>query len=100
MRRRSPRPLAAALEPLARGLAPQTALARVQESWPRVAGSALAAEAEPVSERGGVVTLACRSSVWAQELALMAPELLARLNAEAGGEGVPELRELRFVTRA
>ena len=32
-------------------------------------------EAEPVSERDGIVTVACRSAVWAQELDLMTGEL-------------------------
>jgi predicted nucleic acid-binding Zn ribbon protein len=60
----------------------------------------VAAEAEPVAERDGVVTVACRSATWAQELDLLGPELLGRLNealAEAGQPG-PEarVRGLRF----
>ena len=50
-------------------------------------------EAEPVSERDGTVTATCRSSVWAEELKMMAPELRERLNA-ALGEGL--VAELRF----
>lgn len=95
MRRRDPRPLAAALAPLHDQLAPATTLARVQEAWPRVAGELAASEAEPVSERSGKVTFACRSSVWASELALMAPELQRRLNEALGGD---QLSSLRFVT--
>jgi hypothetical protein len=44
-----------------------------------------------------VVTVACRSSVWSQELAMMAPELVRRLNetlAEDGGRAA--VAELRF----
>ena len=96
MRRRAPRPLSDALEPLQRDLAPATTLARVQEAWPRVAGLA-AREASPVSERAGMVTFACRSSVWAGELALMAGDLKERLNAAL--EGRP-ITDLRFVTRS
>ena len=96
MRRIAPRPLGEALEPLRRELAPATTLARVQEVWPSVAGRA-AAEAAPVSERGGTVTFACRSSVWAGELTLMAGELKDRLNAALGG---PSVTDLRFVTRS
>ena len=96
MRRLAPRPLADALEPLRRDLAPATTLARVQEAWASVAGIA-AREAAPVSERGGTVTFACRSSVWAGELTLMAGELKDRLNA-ALGEG--SVTDLRFVTRS
>jgi predicted nucleic acid-binding Zn ribbon protein len=95
--RRAPRPLASALAPLQQALAPATLLAEVQRVWPEVAGDAIAREAAPVSERGGVVTVACAASVWAQELDLMAPLLIERLNAAiAAGE----VRRLRCVTGA
>jgi len=95
MSRRAPRPLANALAPLQRALAPRTLLAEVQRVWPDVAGAAIAREAAPVAERGGVVTIACSASVWAQELDLMAPLLIERLNgALADGEVV----RLRCVT--
>ena len=96
MRRLAPRPLADAIAPLRRDLAPATTLARVQEVWPQVAGVA-AREASPVSERAGTVTFACRSSVWASELALMAGDLKDRLNAALGPH---QVTDLRFVTRS
>jgi predicted nucleic acid-binding Zn ribbon protein len=96
VRRLAPRPLADALEPLRRDLAPATTLARVQEAWTSVAGVA-AQEATPVSERAGTVTFACRSSVWAGELALMAGDLKDRLNTALGDRSVTDLR---FVTRS
>jgi predicted nucleic acid-binding Zn ribbon protein len=96
LRRLDPRPLADALTPLKRELAPATTLARVQEVWPAVAGAA-AREATPVSERSGTVTFACRSSVWAGELTLMARDLTDRLNAALDGRPVTVLR---FVTRS
>ena len=96
MRRRAPRPLAEALDPLRRELAPATRLARVQEVWPQVAGLA-AKEASPVSEHSGTVTFACRSSVWAGELALMRADLKDRLNAALGAD---QVTDLRFVTRS
>ncbi|MDX6637825.1 MAG: hypothetical protein QOJ01_1336 [Solirubrobacterales bacterium] len=78
---RRPRSLAGAVEAVLARTAPQTTLAAVQLAWPAVAGAAIAAEATPVSERAGVVTVSCRSAVWAQELDLLAPDLLKRLNA-------------------
>jgi predicted nucleic acid-binding Zn ribbon protein len=96
VRRPAPRPLADALAPLREELAPATTLARVQETWPLIAGAA-AREASPVSERAGTVTFACRSSVWAGELALMAEELKRRLNGALGGSPVTDLR---FITRS
>ena len=61
-----------------------------------MAGPALAAEASPVAERGGKLTLNCRSAVWAQELELLAPDLLERLNGALAEGGNPPLSSLRF----
>jgi predicted nucleic acid-binding Zn ribbon protein len=95
MSRRAPRPLSSALVPLQAALAPATLLADVQRVWLEAAGSAVAREAVPASERGGVLTVVCSSSVWAQELDLMAPLVLERLNAALSGG---EVRRLRCVT--
>ncbi len=92
MTRRAPRPVAFALEQLTDALAPTTPLAAVQRVWERVVGAGVAAQASPTGLRAGVLTVACRASVWAQELELMGPELVARLNAELGSEHVLRLR--------
>jgi predicted nucleic acid-binding Zn ribbon protein len=92
VRRRAPVPLAGAVEALASRLEPQTPLSAVQRAWPGAVGPAVAAEARPVAERGGVVTVQCRSSVWAHELTLLAPDLVRRLNEALGGGRVTELR--------
>jgi len=64
----------------------------------------VAGEAEPVAERQGVVTIACRSATWAHELDLLQPELLTRLNevlAEADPEAIEgPVRALRFTADA
>jgi len=98
VRRLAPRRLDRALADLNRQLAPATTLAHVQARWPDAAGAAIAAEAEPVSERDGVVTIACRSAVWAQELDLLGPALVSRLNGLLGGAEAPgSVRSLRAV---
>lgn len=91
-RRRSPRPLAAALAPLQDSWAPDTVLAHVQRAWPQAVGDYIAAQARPVAERGGVLTVTCATGAWAQELDLMAPDLMARLNTLIGGDRVKRLR--------
>lgn len=96
MRRAAPRPVALALAQLREQIAPATALAAVQRAWPDAAGAAIAREAQPVAERGGVVTVACRSAVWANELELMGPELVERLNATLAR---PLVRSLRCTAR-
>ncbi len=92
MRRAAPRSLSLALEGLATTLAPATTLARVQEIWERATGPAIAAAARPTAEREGVLTVLCDAAVWAQELDLMASELVPRLNAALGAEAIRELR--------
>jgi predicted nucleic acid-binding Zn ribbon protein len=97
VRRRAPRPLAVALEGVVGRAEPATLLARAQGVWADTAGPGLAAFAEPVSERDGVLTVACESAVWAQELELLSADLLVRLNAALEGPGDPPLARLRFV---
>jgi predicted nucleic acid-binding Zn ribbon protein len=92
MRRREPRALSHAVAALADRLAPRTTLAEVQRVWPEAVGEVVAAQAEPTGERDGVLTVTCASAVWAQELDLMAPELVTRLNEALQGEIVRALR--------
>jgi predicted nucleic acid-binding Zn ribbon protein len=78
--------------------APAGLLARLQSAWGELAGPAVAAEAEPIGERSGIVTIACRSAVWAQELELLSGDLLERLNAALGTPAEPHpVASLRFV---
>jgi predicted nucleic acid-binding Zn ribbon protein len=91
-RRRVPRPVGTAVDALADRLRPVTGLSAVQAVWTEAVGAAIAREAAPVSERAGVVTVACTSSVWAQEIELMAPTLCAAVNARLGTEQVAALR--------
>jgi predicted nucleic acid-binding Zn ribbon protein len=90
--RRTPRRVGSSIGALTDQLAPRTTLAEAQRAWGQIAGPALAKNAEPTSERGGSLTITCRSSVWAQELDLMAPELIARLNGKLGEGRITALR--------
>lgn len=92
MRRRAPRPLTAALDGLTATLAPVTTLARVQQVWELATGPAIASAARPTGERDGVLTVTCDAAVWAQELHLMAGDLVPALNAAIGAEAIRELR--------
>jgi predicted nucleic acid-binding Zn ribbon protein len=92
-RRRAPRPAAGALRAALEGAAPKTPLAALQAAWAEAVGEQIAAVANPVSERDGEALVACRDSVWAQELDLMQEQLLQRLG-ERLGDQVP--RRLRF----
>lgn len=92
MRRRAPRSLSFALARVTAGLEPATTIARVQGCWADAVGDVVSTEAQPVSERDGVVTVACRSSVWAQELEMLGPDLLEKVNAALGDQSVAQLR--------
>ena len=92
--RRNPRPLGDALSAAIAPLAPDTLLGAVQSAWARAVGERLAAQATPVSERDGVITVACRSATWAQELDLLAAEILEKVRSELP-EGA-DLQGLRF----
>ena len=95
MRRLAPRPLRSALDAVTRQVAPGGTLPRAQACWEEVAGAQVAAEAQPVSERDGVLTVRCSSAVWAQELELLSEDLLERLR-EALGDPTA-LQSLRLV---
>jgi predicted nucleic acid-binding Zn ribbon protein len=84
--------MSSAVEALAAAVAPATPLARIQAAWGEAVGEYVAANAEPLRERGGTLTVLCRESVWAQEVALMAPEYVAALNRVLGDQLVREIR--------
>jgi predicted nucleic acid-binding Zn ribbon protein len=92
MRRRVPRPVGISVEALTARLAPATVLAEVQNAWRDSVGPAVADAAQPTGERDGVVTVSCSASVWAQELDLLGPQLVARINAQLGRPAVRSLR--------
>jgi predicted nucleic acid-binding Zn ribbon protein len=90
--RRDPRPLSFALERMQGELAPETLLAHVQAAWRGAVGDAIAAQATPTAERGGVLTVSCSASVWAQELDLMSMTIVERLNQTLGETRITRLR--------
>jgi predicted nucleic acid-binding Zn ribbon protein len=81
-----------ALDAIRDELAPDTLLAEVQRAWPGVVGPAIAGEASPTGERAGVLTVSCAASVWAQELDLMGPTIVERLNGTLRRGRVERLR--------
>jgi predicted nucleic acid-binding Zn ribbon protein len=90
--RRGPRSIAVAIDGVRDELAPETLLADVQRAWIGAVGETIAAEAKPSAERGGVLTVSCAASVWAQELDLMGPVILERLNAQLQRGHITRLR--------
>lgn len=92
MRRLAPRPIGVALDELRSQWEPDTLLAAVQRVWPSTVGQTIAEAAQPTAERGGVLTVSCTAAVWAQELDLIAPTILERLNEALPKGGIGRLR--------
>jgi predicted nucleic acid-binding Zn ribbon protein len=91
-RRRAPRPAAAAFRAALHGAAPKTRLAAVQSVWEEVAGERIASAAQPVSESGEALTIACSDPVWVEELDLMQGQLLEALRRRLGDAAPASLR--------
>lgn len=89
---RGPRRLDESLARVVDQRAPRTLLADAQRAWPEACGEAIAASSEPVSERDGRITIACRTGAWAQELELMQDTLTERLESFLGTDRIAALR--------
>jgi len=59
--------------------------------WDKVVGPQIAARARPVRIRDGVLEVNVDQPTWMQQLQLMKPKILARLNAELGEETIREI---------
>ncbi|MBT2402725.1 MULTISPECIES: DUF721 domain-containing protein [unclassified Streptomyces] len=83
---RDPMPLMAALDRLRteRGWEMPMAVAGVMERWPEIVGPEIAAHCEPDRYEDRELVVRCDSSAWAAQLKLLAPQLVARLNADLG----------------
>lgn len=97
---RRPRSIGSALRRVKSESAPQTLLAAAQAAWRDAAGDAVAAEAEPVGERDGIITVACGAATWAQELDLLSDELGRRLAAALPDPFRERFAGLRFTADA
>ncbi|WP_229698341.1 DUF721 domain-containing protein [Wenjunlia tyrosinilytica] len=85
---RDPLPLGAAVHRLIteRGWETPAAVGGVMGRWPQLVGPEVAQHCEPKSydEDERVLTVQCDSTAWATQLRLLAPQLVARLNADLG----------------
>lgn len=70
------------------GLAKRLAQAQVIPDWPRLVGAQIASVTAPESVTpDGTLFVRVATSAWMTELQLMAPEIMARINAGGGGQG-------------
>lgn len=85
---RDPLPLGAAISRLIteRGWETPAAVGGVMGRWPQIVGADVAKHCEPqrYDEDDRTLIVRCDSTAWATQLRLMAPQLVARLNADLG----------------
>ncbi len=95
---RDPLPLGAAINRLIteRGWEAPAAVGGVMGRWPQLVGPEVAQHCEPqrYDEDARVLTVCCDSTAWATQLRLLAPQLVARLNADLGHGTVRTLKVL------
>jgi predicted nucleic acid-binding Zn ribbon protein len=77
------------------GLERRLAQAQVVPEWPRLVGPQIAKVTEPESVTAdGTLFVRVATSAWMTELQLMAPEIMARLNA---GRGPGRIKTIRWL---
>lgn len=93
---RDPMALGDALEGLIqeRGWATEVNVHLLLGRWPDLVGQAVAEHSVPESYRDKVVVVRCSSTTWAAQLGLMAPQLVAKLNASLGDGTIKAIRVL------
>ena len=65
---------------------------KIYQEWEAVAGPTVARNTRPIKLKHGVLTVAVRSGVWMQELSLLKPLLLKKLQVLIKDDSVKDLR--------
>jgi predicted nucleic acid-binding Zn ribbon protein len=93
---RDPQPLGTSVDRLVaeRGWAANAAVGGVVARWPVVVGPELADHCVPERYADTVLTVRAESTAWATQLRILAPMLVARLNAECGDGTVTQVKVL------
>ena len=75
------------------GISARIAQASILPDWPALVGPQIAKVTEPLSiTRQGTLFVAVTTNAWMTELSLMEPELLRRLNTQAGPLQIKKIR--------
>lgn len=76
-----------------KGMTERIAQVGAMDDWSQVVGAQIAAVTEPLSITGdGVLWVRVTTAAWMNELSLLAPTLLKRLNAVPGRQPIKQLR--------
>ena len=74
------------------GLGQGGELAKLHRQWAKAVGASVAAHAQPESLKGGRLTLIVDSHPWMNQLSLLSPGIIEKVNEALGAEEVTELR--------
>ncbi len=77
------------------GLEATSAIWQIAERWPDIVGPRIATRAAPVRLRGDELVLAAPDAVWRQELTLLGPDIVERVNHSIGK---PLVRRVRLIS--
>lgn len=85
--------LSAVLEKIlaSRGMGARLREYRVFGQWEKIVGRGIARHARPLALRGRKLSVAVDSSAWMQQLAMLKPEIIGRLNEALGKEAVQSM---------
>ncbi len=75
----------------ARGLQSRLSEYRIFSQWEKTVGSVIAGHAQPVSVRGSKLFLIVDSPAWMQQLSLLKPEIIEKVNRSLGKESIREI---------
>ncbi len=64
---------------------------RVFSLWAKAVGPGIARHSQPASIRGRRLTVIVDSSAWMQQLSLMKPEILEKVNSRLGRDGIESI---------
>jgi hypothetical protein len=64
---------------------------RIFGQWEQAVGSVIARHAQPLSVRAAKLALVVDSPAWMQQLSLLKPEIIEKLNARLGREAIKDL---------
>lgn len=74
-----------------RGLGGQYALFRIVGMWEETVGGVIARHAQPIGLRGRKLSVQVDSPVWMQQLSMLRPELVEKVNRALGSELIAEM---------
>jgi predicted nucleic acid-binding Zn ribbon protein len=74
------------------GIKKQLKRAQVVNDWAEIVGERIAGETRPDHVRGVILFVDCSGPVWAQQLTLLKPQLLAKIRQRVGPGIIVDIR--------